>query len=448
MTENFEQPKDLETENAELRSRLQEAEETLDAIRGGGVEALVVGDQIFMLQSAEQASNRFRGHVLEQVNDIVVAIDDDRRLTYINPAAERKYGVSASDALGQKLQDLFKIRWIKENDEAEANKKFAEKGFWRGECLHIPANGDEFHAEVIVSRLRDEDGLDEGMLAVIRDITDRKKAEAELREAHHKLEERVVERTKELATANESLQQEIKTREVVERQRTELLQRIVRTQEDERRRIARDIHDQLGQRVTALRLQIATLADRSTDASKHEGQLEILRRTAMRLDSEIGFLAWELRPMSLDDLGLPEAAKAFVEEWSHNYKITSDFILRGFIRERLDPEVETHLYRILQESLNNVAKHAAATSVNVLLHWKKDEVALIVEDNGRGFDAGKTMGAKNGGKGLGLLGMYERAVLIDGTVEIESARGKGTTIYARVPIAGKSVRGSKKKQAA
>jgi signal transduction histidine kinase len=299
-----------------------------------------------------------------------------------------------------------------------------------------------------VSKLRDEDGFEGGMLAVIRDITERKNAEALLLNAHHKLEERVVERTRKLASTNEALQSEIRGREAVERQRTELLQRIVRTQEDERRRIARDIHDQLGQRVTALRLQIATLADRSTDPSKHEGQLEILRRTAMRLDSEIGFLAWELRPMSLDDLGLLEAAKAFVEEWSHNYKITSDFILRGVIRERLDPEVETHLYRILQESLNNVAKHSAATSVNVLLHWKKNEVALIIEDNGRGFDPEKTMSSKNSSKGLGLLGMYERAVLIDGTVEIESARGKGTTIYTRVPIAGKTVKGNKKKRAA
>jgi two-component system CheB/CheR fusion protein len=297
----------------------------------------------------------------------------------------------------------------------------------------------------MVSKLHDEDGFDVGMLAVIRDVTERKRSEMLLQEAHDNLEERVVLRTEELANTNQTLQNEIKTREGVERQRTDLLQRIVQTQEDERRRIARDIHDQLGQRVTALRLQIASLPDSKGDSSKLEGQLEILRRTAMRLDSEIGFLAWELRPMSLDDLGLPEAAKAFVEEWSHNYKITSDFILRGFIRGRLQPEVETHLYRILQESLNNIAKHASATNVNVLLHWKKNEIALIVEDNGCGFDAEKAISVKNSGKGLGLLGMYERAVLIDGSVEIESARGKGTTIYARVPMPGSALNGNKKK---
>jgi signal transduction histidine kinase len=115
----------------------------------------------------------------------------------------------------------------------------------------------------------------------------------------------------------------------VERQRTGLLQRIVTSQEDERQRIARDIHDSLGQRVTALRLQIATFKDPHYDREKFEGHVELLMRTALRLDSEVSFLAWELRPTALDDLGLPDAAKAYLEEWSHNYKIKSDFGLQG-----------------------------------------------------------------------------------------------------------------------
>src|SRR4029078_5404413 len=137
----------------------------------------------------------------------------------------------------------------------------------------------------------------------------------------------------------------------VEKQRGDLLQRIVSSQEDERRRIARDIHDKLGPRVTALRLQIASLADDVGDREKSAGSIELLQRTALRLDSEISFLAWELRPAALDDLGLPEAAKAYIEDWSHNYKISSDFDIRGFGTDRLLPEVETHLYRIMQEAL-------------------------------------------------------------------------------------------------
>jgi len=429
----------LEAENAELRARLEEAEETLEAIRSGEVEALVIGDQIFMLESAETASNRFRGHVLEQINDIVISIDPERRLTYLNPAAESKYGVRASDMLGRKLRDLFDIRWIREEDEAEAQRAFESDGFWHGETIHIKNDGSEFYVDITVSRLVHDDTTPAGMLAVIRDATARKQAEVELHEAHDKLEVRVDERTRELAEANLALREEMNARAKIEKQRTDLLQRIVTAQEDERGRIARDIHDQLGQRVTAMRLQIASLSDDEMGSSKFAGKLEMLKRTALRLDSEVSFLAWELRPASLDDLGLPEAAKAYLDEWSHNYKISSEFSLRGFVHKRLSPAAETHLYRIMQEALNNVAKHAEATRVNLLLEWKKDDVVLIVEDNGRGFHISRPSETTGSGNGFGLLGMQERATLVGGNVDIESLTGEGTTVYARVPaIAVKS----------
>jgi signal transduction histidine kinase len=272
------------------------------------------------------------------------------------------------------------------------------------------------------------------MLAVIRDISRRKQIEADLREAHDRLEVRVVERTSELAAANEKLQEEIVQRTAVERQRGDLLKRVVSSQEDERRRIARDIHDKLGQRVTALRLQIASLADGPQNADRFEGNLELLQRTALRLDSEVSFLAWELRPAALDDIGLPEAAKAYLEDWSHNYKISSDFNLRGFTGERLSPDIETHLYRIMQESLNNLVKHAHATNVNVLLEKKAEEVSMIIEDNGVGFDTSAANGHGSSSHGLGLLGMRERAMLVGGDAQLESTPGSGSTVYVSVPI--------------
>jgi PAS domain S-box-containing protein len=429
----------LQAENAELRVKLEEAEETLGAIRRGEVEALVIGDQIYMLESAETASNRFRGRVLEQVSDIVVALDNDRRLTYLNPAAEAKYGVRSNDLLGHELNKLFKIRWPNKKEELQSEKLLEENGFWHGEAVHIRNDGTEFYVDLTVSRLRNDDWSPAGMLAVIRDITARKQAEAELQKTHDELELRVLERTRELAEANAALRAQMDAREKIERQRTELLQRIVTAQEDERGRIARDIHDQLGQRITALRLQIASIGNHDGEATNQNGQLELLKRTALRLDSEVSFLAWELRPASLDDLGLPEAAKAFLDEWSHNYKISSDFNIRGFSKRRLANEAETQLYRIMQEALNNVAKHANASRVNVLLEWSKTEVRLIIEDNGKGFDVMKSTSKKTSGHGLGLLGMSERAALVGGRVEIESARGKGTTIFASVPpVAAKS----------
>ena len=423
----------LKAENAELRARLEEAEEFQSAIRSGEVEALVVGDQVYLLESAEAASNRFRGNVLEQINDIVIAVDADDRLIYLNPPAERKYGVKASDVLGEKVDALFSVRWDDAAHEKAWHESIENRGSWRGENIHITRDGTEFYAESMIGKLYDGQRVFTGKMAVIRDITHRKTAEEELKRAHEELEERVESRTRELGETYRALQREMEERSKLEKQRTELLERIVTTEEEERGRIARDIHDQLGQRVTALRLQIASLIDNGIDPEKLPGQVELLRRNAMRLDSEISFLAWELRPAALDDLGLPDAAAAFLEDWSHNYKISSGFNSRGFGERRLEPRIETQLYRIMQEALNNIAKHSSATRVNVLLSWNRDEVALLVEDNGKGFDVAAVEGTR-GGKGFGLMSMQERANLVGGKVEIESALGAGVTVYARLPI--------------
>lgn len=426
----------LETENAELRGRLEEAEDTLRAIQSGEVEALVIGDQIYTLESADAASNRFRGEVLDQINDAVISVDSRRRLTYINPAAEKLYGVTSSEVLGLHIREIRQTLWTDDLGEENALEVLAKEGEWRGENVQIKRDGTRFFAETSVSRLSDAPEHEAGMLAVVRDVTERKNNQDALRKAHDELESRVVERTKELATANSALKQEMLERAEIEGQRSDLLQRVVTSQEDERRRIARDIHDKLGQRVTALRLQIESISNEIADQGRGEGSFEMLKRTAMRLDSEVSFLAWELRPAALDDLGLPEAAQAYLEDWSHNYKISSEFSLRGFESDsRLPAEVETHLYRIMQEALNNIAKHAHASTVNVLLEKKAGGVALIIEDNGAGFDPSNVVRDRKARGGLGLLGMRERALLIEGTIEIESTPGSGTTIYVRVPIA-------------
>jgi len=419
----------------DLRARLAEAEDTLRAIQSGEVEALVIGDQIYTLESADAASNRFRGEVLDQINDAVISVDPRRRLTYINPAAEKLYGVTSSEVLGLHVREIRQTLWTDEMGEESAMQTLAADGEWRGENVQIKRDGTRFFAETSVSRLSDAPEHEAGMLAVVRDVTERKNDQDALRKAHDELESRVVERTKELAAANSALKQEMLERAEIEGQRSDLLQRVVTSQEDERRRIARDIHDKLGQRVTALRLQIESISNEIADQGRGEGSFEMLKRTAMRLDSEVSFLAWELRPAALDDLGLPEAAQAYLEDWSHNYKISSEFNLRGFESDtRLPAEVETHLYRIMQEALNNIAKHGHASTVNVLLERKSGGVALIIEDNGVGFDPSNVVRDRKARGGLGLLGMRERALLIGGTVEIESTLGSGTTIYVRVPI--------------
>ena len=217
-----------------------------------------------------------------------------------------------------------------------------------------------------------------------------------------------------------------------ERARTELLGRLVFVQEDERRRIARDMHDQFGEHLTALSLQIASLKDvcgTSPDLANHALTLEAI---AERLDRDVEQLVWRLRPTALDDLGLRAALTSYVQEWSARHGVAAEVHTSGLLEDRLASEVETALYRIAQEALNNVAKHARAQRVEVLLERRPDCVLLIVEDDGAGFDAAKPAG---GHHGFGLVGMQERAALIGASLDIETTPGQGTTILVRIAAA-------------
>ena len=146
-----------------------------------------------------------------------------------------------------------------------------------------------------------------------------------------------------------------------------------------------------------------------------------------RLDRDLDFFTWELRPPVLDDLGVPIALEHFVQEWSKNFDIPSEYHTRGFEKIRLAREIETSLYRIAQEALNNIYKHANAKRVAVLLERRGDEAVLVIEDDGRGFDRTKTRAASE--TEIGLIGMDERAALVGATLEIETAPGRGTTVF-------------------
>jgi PAS domain S-box-containing protein len=174
----------LRRANAELRTRLEEAEETLRAIQSGEVDALVVqgagGTQIFTLQGTETDSDKFRGDILAQISDAVVALDMERHVTYLNAAAERQYGIMASAALGRSVDELWTVEWASSQAEAEAGAALRETGSWRGESTHVKSQGGKIHVESAVIRLRDASGEDIGSLATIRDITGRKRTEDQM----------------------------------------------------------------------------------------------------------------------------------------------------------------------------------------------------------------------------------------------------------------------------
>jgi len=260
-----------------------------------------------------------------------------------------------------------------------------------------------------------------------------RESEAALRSTRDELERRVRERTMELATTNASLEIQIRDRRAAGEQVKALFRRLVSVQEEERRRIARDLHDQLGQQMTALRIQLAALRGNVVTLPDIAQQADRLERATADLDRSIDFLTWGLRPAVLDHLGLAAALRHLVTDWSERFRIPADFQAVGADSLRLSREAEANLYRIAQEALHNVLKHAEANDVAVLLERRSDHAVLIVEDNGRGFDpdAAQSDAVE---PGMGLIGMRERAALLGGVFEVETVLGQGTSVFVRVPL--------------
>jgi signal transduction histidine kinase len=227
---------------------------------------------------------------------------------------------------------------------------------------------------------------------------------------------------------------DVSKRNEVEEESDQALRQIVKTQQEERRRLSRELHDNFGQQLTALRLGLESLHELSR-GQRHIGErIEELRDLAKRLDAEMGFLAWQLRPTVLDDLGLASAIENFIEEWSKYFEIAAEFHTARMDDDRFAPEIEINLYRIAQEALNNVSKHARANRVNVILERRNNQLALIVEDNGVGLASRQDMIPGATTERLGVTGMRERAALIGGVIEIESSPRGGTTVFVRIPL--------------
>jgi PAS domain S-box-containing protein len=362
----------------------------------------------------------------------VFSIDADGRIDSWNKGAKTIFGYPAEEMIGRPYEFIFTPDDIERGVPAKEMRLARRKGRAFDERWHVRRDGSQFFASGVMMPLFLGRTLT-GYAKIASDLTQKKRHAEELQHARDELEMRVRERTRELAESNFALVKEMEERDLAEKQRIDLLRRLVTSQELERRRIARDIHDQLGQRLTALRLKIASLAEVAPADEPFASRISRLQEISERLDNEVSFLAWELRPSALDDLGLVDAIGAFVNEWSRHYDIPAAFHSAGVVNARFGNDAETHLYRIIQEALNNIAKHAGASYVSVLFEKRGDHFILIAEDDGTGFAAVDSEAPDAPGGGLGLVGMRERAALIGAEIEIESAPGQGTTIYVRVP---------------
>ncbi len=236
-----------------------------------------------------------------------------------------------------------------------------------------------------------------------------------------------------VAVENARLWEEVRQKEAA---RGQLLEKIITAQEEERKRIARELHDGASQSLTSLMVGLKVLEGLHSPAEVRQ-HLSNLRDVAAETLETVHDMALELRPSVLDDVGLVAALDRYVAEYQRRFDVRVDSRAIGFEGRRLPPAIETTLYRIVQEALTNVVRHSGAQHASVLLEWTSRHVRAIVEDNGCGFDVSSARQERK----LGLYGMEERATLIGGSLRIESQIGVGTTIVVDVPVIEALARG-------
>ncbi|WP_439627728.1 CheR family methyltransferase [Gemmata sp.] len=373
-------------------------------------------------REAEEALRRSEERlrlILESATDFAILTQaPDRTVTVWSAGAVAAFGYAADEVVGGSGDVLFtpedRAAGGPEREAAEARRA----GRAADERWHVRKDGTRFYASGVLTTLPDATGF----VKVLRDLTDRKRMEDELRDARDRLEARVAERTADLERARDALEAEMG-------RRRELARLLGSAQEDERRRVARDLHDTVGQLLAGLSLTLKSLE--AGDPPPAAGGLAEAQRIMNDLGRELHGLAVRLRPTSLDDVGLAPALGQLVSEWSSRSGVRADFHASGVEPGRVPAEVETAIYRVVQEALTNVAKHAGASAVGVAVTRSDGSVSVAVEDDGAGFDPDAAPKGR-----LGLLGMRERVELVGGTFEVESSPGAGTTVAVRIPVPG------------
>jgi PAS domain S-box-containing protein len=371
-----------------------------------------------LLAEARQAQEQAAA-ILESITDGFVALDSEWRFTHVNAEAERMNGIRREDQIGKSQWELF-----------PATRGSMLESEWRRAVAEQVPVAFEFYYEPWDAWFQNKayPTKDGGLSVFYHDITARKRSEEVLRQAHNQLEQRVEERTRELAQASTRLAQQVTKRQKVEAARTELLRRLVRAQEEEHRRIARELHDDMTQRLAVLAIDAGTL-ERLPDCSEDVAQrARTMREQLVALSESVHSLSRQLHPSIVDDLGLVDALRSECSSLEQRDGITVKYYAQDMPAD-LPRGVALCVYRVAQEALRNIARHAQCSHASVGLVVNERELVLSVRDRGVGFDVSARRKA-----GLGLESMRERARLIRARLTVRSRPGAGTQITVRVPL--------------
>lgn len=373
------------------------------------------------VEAALAASEVRYRRLFETAQDGILLLNADTgEIVDVNPFLEDLLAYSHDEIIGRKLWEMGPFKDVAAT--RAAFEKLQYEKYVRYEDLPLQTRDGRRIDVEFVSNVYAVNG-EQIIQCNIRDITDRKRAEEELRALRLELEDRVAERTTELAQANLALQ-----REIVERERAEAREHQVVV--EERTRIAREIHDTLAQGFTGIVIQLEAAEDVLVEEPQ-TARLHMLRARTLARESlaEARRSVWALRPLALGADDLAYAFLHLVHELGDGSGTQIEFTLQGVLRP-LSQDIEHHLLRIGQEALANALRHANSAEIHVTLTCHADCIELTVEDRGEGFDAHSSAHRP----GLGLRGMQERAAVLGGRLTITSTLGEGTRVEAVVPL--------------
>lgn len=346
-----------------------------------------------ILNTLRVSEERFKT-LSDTTKDVIYSFSPDGTIKSLNPVFEEITGYDRSEWIGKSFAPL-----VHPDDLLIAQSVL--RRIMKGETppafqMRIRSKSGEYLPAEFIPTPQMQDGEVVGSFVIARDFTERTRAQEQLRA---------------------------------------LAKRVVNAQEEEGRRIARELHDDLCQWLTGMKLSLNTLEDEIPDEKTLRDELRTMKEQVNQRITEVRRMSAKLRPSTLDDFGLSVAVTRLCEDCERLHRLPVIFQTAGFVLERYDSEVEIALYRIVQESLSNIVKHSRATWTRVRLSHTQETLTLEIEDNGIGFNPEQVaLLPKTEGHQLGLVSMKERSILLGGTFTIDSLPGKGTKISVHIPL--------------
>lgn len=376
--------------------------------------------------------------ILAGVKDYaIVMLDAQGYVVSWSAGAEGIKGYNAEEIIGKHFSVFYPSESVLLRRPQWALAEAAAKGRYVEECWQLRKDASRFWANVVLTTLRDEKGVPRGFVEMTRDVTGRREREEILRRSMKELELQVEERTRELTKTNRELEAQILHHNRVEEQLQSslealraLAERLQRAREEERTHVAREIHDEFGQSCTALKMDLTWLTRKLPKKEKllHDRAESMMKLIDIAIQN-MRRIASELRPRILDDLGLTASIEWQAQEFTARTGIPCELHLQED-DVAVDPAHATALFRIFQETMTNVARHARASRVFVKLHRELERVVLEVRDDGVGITETQAQGSTS----LGLLGMRERATILGGEFMANGIPGQGTAVTVRLPL--------------